>query len=74
MILPGKWVYGGEVLGTLDLFDGEPFDIGDVVKLETLLLKLDKGDHIVTSYLVLSISVGDKVATALLPFNVEPVE
>jgi hypothetical protein len=71
VILPGKWVYGEKVLNTLDLFDGDPFEIGDTVMLDTLMLKLDKGDHIVTSYLALSISVDDVVATALLPFNVE---
>jgi hypothetical protein len=74
IILPDKWVYDGEVVGTQDLFDGEPFKSGDMVTLETLMLKLEKEDHVITSYLALKISVDTDVATALLPFNVEPVQ
>ena len=71
VIVPGKWVYDGDVLDTQDLMDGQPFGLGDVIHLEALMLKLEKDDHAITSYLAFSISIGDDAATALLPFNVE---
>jgi hypothetical protein len=74
VILPGIWVYNGEVVNTLDLIDGEPFKVGDITKLETLMLKLEKEDHTITSYLALSITVDADISTALLPFNVEPIK
>jgi hypothetical protein len=74
VISPGKWVYNGNILSIQDLFDSDPFNMGDTVILETLMLKLEKDDQIVTSYLTLTVSVGENTVSALLPFNVEPVE
>jgi hypothetical protein len=54
-----------------ELFDGEPFGPTDSVRVETLMLKLEKDDHTITGYLAFTLQVGEDLATALLPFNVE---
>jgi hypothetical protein len=73
VIMPGRWVYLGDILSSQDLLDGTPLGIGDDVILETLKLELDRETHVVTSYLVYAISnqASDASATALLPFNIE---
>ena len=71
ILMPGKWVFEGEILDAQDLLDGEPFGPQDAIQLETLMLQLEKDDHTITSYLAFSISMGEDSTTALLPFNVE---
>lgn len=74
VLVPRFWVFNGETSHIKDLFDGDPFSLGDEAVLETLMLELVKETHTVKSYLAYSIQIGDKTATALQPFNIEVVE
>jgi hypothetical protein len=71
VVVPRIWVIDGEALTIQDLFDGNPFEFGEEVTLETLMLELEKDTHTVTSYIAYSIQNHEETATALLPFNIE---
>jgi hypothetical protein len=71
VVVPRIWVIDGEALTLQDLFDGDPFELGEEVTLETLMLELVKETHTVTSYIAYSIQNHEEIATALLPFNIE---
>jgi hypothetical protein len=70
VVVPRMWVIDGETLTLQDLFDGDPFVLGEEVTLETLMLELVKDTHTVTSYFAYSIQNYEDTATALLPFNI----
>jgi len=70
-IVPYKWIINGETINTKDLFDGDPFNVGDEVIIETLKLEIVKKAHTVNSYFVYSINRDGTEAIALLPVNVE---
>lgn len=70
VVVPRMWVIDGETLTLQDLFDGDPFVLGEEVTLETLMLELVKDTHTVTSYFAYSIQIDGETATALLPFNI----
>ena len=61
----------GEAFTLQDLFDGDPFELGENVTLETLMLELIKDTHIVKSYFAYSIQIDRETVTALPPFNIE---
>lgn len=71
VVVPRIWVIDGETLTLQDLFDGDPFELGEAVTLETLMLELVKDTHSTTSYIAYSIQNHEETATALLPFNIE---
>jgi len=71
VIIPNKWIANGETMNAKDLFDGEPFDVGDEVIVETLKLEIVKETHTVNSYYVYSINSDGTKAIALLPVNIE---
>jgi hypothetical protein len=71
VVVPRIWVVDGETLTLQDLFDGDPFDLGEEVTLETLMLELIKDTHTVTSYFTFSIQSDEETAAPLLPFNIE---
>ena len=71
VVVPRIWVIDGETLTLQDIFDGDPFEIGEAVTLDTLMLELVKDTHTVTSYFAYSIKNHENTATALLPFNIE---
>lgn len=71
VVVPRIWVVDGETLTLQDLFDGDPFNLGEEVTLETLMLELVKDTHTVTSYFAFSIQIDEETAAALLPFNIE---
>jgi hypothetical protein len=71
VVVPWIWVIDGETLTLQDVFDGDPFELGEDVTLETLMLELVKDAHSVTSYFAYSIQINEETATALLPFNIE---
>jgi hypothetical protein len=71
VVVPRMWVIDGETLTLQDLFDGDPFELGEEVTLETLKLGLVKDTHTVTSYIAYAIQSHEETATALLPFNIE---
>jgi hypothetical protein len=74
VVVPRFWVFNGETTHITDLFDGDPFNLGDEAVLKTLMLKLVKETHTVKSYVAYSIQIEDKTATALQPFNIDVVE
>lgn len=71
VIVPKFWVINGEKLDIKDLFDGDPFSLGDEAAIQTLMLELVKESHAVRSYFAYSIQIEGETATALLPFNIE---
>jgi hypothetical protein len=71
VIMPKWWTINGETKNTKDLFDGDPFNIGDEVIIETLKLEIVKETHTVNSYFAYSINSDGTTANALLPVNVE---
>ncbi len=71
IIMPNRWTINGETKNTQDLFDGDPFNIGDEVIIETLKLEVVKETHTVNSYFAYSISSDGTTASALLPVNIE---
>jgi len=71
VIMPNRWAVNGVTMNTKDLFDGDPFNVGDVVVIETLKLELVKETHTVNSYFAYSIYSDGTTASALLPVNVE---
>jgi hypothetical protein len=71
VVVPRIWVVDGETFTLQNLFDGDPFVLGEEVTLETLMLELVEDTHKVTSYFAYSIQNDEELATALLPFNIE---
>ena len=71
IIMPNRWTVNGETKNTKNLFDGDPFNIGDEVIILTLKLEVVKETHTVKSYLAYSIYSDGITATALLPVNIE---
>ncbi len=71
IIMPNRWTINGETKNTQDLFDGDPFNIGDEVIIETLKLEVVKETHTVNSYFAYSIQSDETTASALLPVNIE---
>ena len=70
-IVPYKWMINGETINIKDLFDGDPFNVGDEVIIETLKLEIVKETHTVNSYFVYSINRDGTEVNALLPVNIE---
>jgi len=71
IIMPKWWTINGETKNTKDLFDGDPFNIGDELIIETLKLEIVKETHTVNSYFAYSIHSDGTTANALLPVNIE---
>ena len=71
IIMPNRWTVNGETKNTQDLFDGDPFNIGDEVIIETLKLELVKETHTVNSYFAYSIQSDGTTANALLSVNIK---
>ena len=71
IIMSNMWTINGETKNTHDMFDGDPFDIGDEVIIETLKLELVKKTHTVNSYFAYSIHSDGTTASAILPVNIE---
>lgn len=71
VVIPRFWTVTDEIMNTTELLDGDPFNVGDAMTIETLVVKLLKETHTVKSYFAYSIKVGEVTATALLPFNIE---
>jgi hypothetical protein len=69
--VPGKWIVGGETYTVDDLFDGDPFGLGDLVSIKSLKIEMVRETHSVTLYLAYSLTVEDATASAVLPFNIE---
>jgi hypothetical protein len=70
MVVPGKWLYDGEVYTIEELLDGDPFGIGDYLSIKTLKATLDAESHEVTAYFAFEMG-NDTTARAILPFNIE---
>ena len=71
VVVPMVWVIDGEKLNLRDLFDGDPFSLGEEATIQTLMLELVKETHAVRSYFAYSIQIDGETATALLPFNID---
>jgi hypothetical protein len=74
VLVPRFWVVNGETMSIKDLFDGDPFSVGETAVLETLMVEWVKDTHTVTSYFAYAIQIGEETATALQPFNIDVVE
>lgn len=71
VVVPGKWVVDSEVLTSAELFDGEPFALGETrISVDTLMIQLKTETHTVTAYFAYKISSEEATANALLPFNI----
>jgi hypothetical protein len=68
--LPWKWMVDGEVYTAQDLFDGEPFGVGDGIAIDSLMLEIEKESHTVTAYFAYEMDIRGTTATAVLPFNI----
>lgn len=73
VILPKKWIVGGEIVNTSELFDGEPLSVGQsqVISLKTLKLELVKDTHMVKAYVAYEILTAGETIKALLPVNIQ---
>jgi hypothetical protein len=74
VLVPRVWVVNGETMSIKDLFDGDPFSVGETAVFETLRVEWVKDTHTVTSYLAYAIQIREETATALQPFNIDVVE
>jgi hypothetical protein len=68
--MPGRWIYDGETTGLPGLFDGEPFQLNDLLTINTLKIQMEQETHTVTAYFAYKIE-GEVAAEAILPFNIE---
>ena len=71
VVIPNKWIVNGATTNAKDLFDGDPFNVGDEVIIETLKLEIVKETHTVNSFFAYSIYSDRTTAIALLPVNIE---
>jgi len=73
VILPNRWVVGGQILNTSELFDGAPLSIGEsqTIGLKTLKLELARSTYRVQIFVAYEIVSDGETIKALLPFNVQ---
>ncbi|MFH2110758.1 MAG: hypothetical protein ABIJ47_05790 [Candidatus Bathyarchaeota archaeon] len=69
IILPGKWVLGGQIIALQELYD--EYMSGGEITVHTLKLELAQESKTVTVYFGYKIAAGGAVAEAVLPFNVQ---
>jgi hypothetical protein len=66
-----RWVVDGEVYTAKDLFDGDPFGVGDEATINSLMMELEEESHTVTVYFTYELEIEGTKATAVIPFNIE---
>ena len=69
--MPGKWVAAGAILTTQDLFDGDPYGLGQSMTLHALKAELVQDTHTITCYVAYKMQINDAVIAAVLPVNIE---
>lgn len=69
---PRLWSVEGVILNRSDLFDGDPFALGETeLTFHTLKLELEREEFTVTTYFAYILESDDVEARAVLPFNIE---
>lgn len=73
IVLPTRWLVGGKVLTINDLFDGDPFEMGDVLIIHVLTLSYEAENHLVEFHFAYLIEGEEGEAKALTPFNIRAI-
>lgn len=73
VVMPQRWLVGGEVLTIEELFDGDPIALGDAIAIKALRLMHEGESYIVEFYAAYEITGEGVEARALTPFNIRPI-